>query len=66
MGFTKKSNFYQGVGGVTKNQYKGENYLKREGLGQFADLRGGLARKRRVMFLRKEEEVDILRDTMTK
>ena len=54
------------MGGVTKNQYKGENYLKMEGLGQFADLRGGLAKKRRVMFLRKEEEVDILRDTMTK
>ena len=25
----------------TKNQYRGGNCLKREGLGQFADLRGG-------------------------
>ena len=25
----------------TKTQYRGGNYLKREGLGQFADLRGG-------------------------
>ena len=28
-------------GGFTKNQYIGGNCLKGEGLGQFADLRGG-------------------------
>ena len=37
--------------GVMKNQYRGRNCLKR-GLRQFADLRGGLARKRRMVFLR--------------
>ena len=34
-----------------KNQYRGGHCLKR-GLGQFADLSGGLARKREVVFLR--------------
>ena len=33
-------------GEFTKNRYRGGDCLKREGLGQFADLRGGLARKR--------------------
>ena len=42
LGLTEKSNF---KGGLTKNQYRGENCLKR-GLGQFADLSGCLARKR--------------------
>ena len=32
--------------GVTKNQYRGGDYLKRGRLGQFVDLRGGIARKR--------------------
>ena len=41
-----------GGGGVTKSQYMG-GLPKKGGLGQFADLReGGLARKRRVVFLR--------------
>ena len=44
-GFTEKSNFRVG-GGFTNTQYRGEDCLKKGGLGQFADLRGGLARKR--------------------
>ena len=40
------------LGGVTENQYRGENCLKRGGLGWFSDLRGGLARKREVVFSR--------------
>ena len=33
----------------TKNQYRGGNCLKREGLGQFADLReGGVGKKEGV------------------
>ena len=39
-------------GEFTKNQYRGADCLKRGGLGQFADLRGGgLARKREWCFL---------------
>ena len=51
-GFTEKSDFLGS--GFTKNQYRGGGggyYLKR-GLGQFPDLRGGLARKRGLLFLR--------------
>ena len=45
-----------GVEGLTKNQYREGNCLKRGGLGQFTDLReGGLARKRGVVFLREVE-----------
>ena len=43
-GFTEKSDF-QGGGGVTKNQYRGGDCLKR-GLGQFANLRRGLGKKK--------------------
>ena len=40
-------------GGSWKKQYRGRDCLKREGgLGLFADLRGGLARKKGVVFLR--------------
>ena len=42
-----------GGGGFTKKQYIGEIAYKGEGvLGQFADLRGGLGKKERVVFLR--------------
>ena len=34
------------MGGFTKNQYRGGGLPKKRGLGWFADLRGGLARKR--------------------
>ena len=38
-------------GGVTKNQYRGGDCLKKgRGFGQFADLRGSLARKRGCVF----------------
>ena len=55
-GFTEKIKFLLG-GGVTKNQYIyiyiGRICLKRGGgLGQFADLRGGLAEKEGVISLR--------------
>ena len=50
VGFTEKFDFLGGGvgGGFTKNQYRVGDYLKRGGLGQFADLRGegGLARER--------------------
>ena len=35
-----------------KNQYRRGGLSKKGGLGQFVDLKGGLARKRLVMFLR--------------
>ena len=41
----------KGFWGSQKNQYIGGLPKKRK-LGQFADLRGGLARKRGVVFLR--------------
>ena len=37
--------------GVTKNQYIGEDCLKRGALGQFADIRGGLGEKEGVVLL---------------
>ena len=40
-----KIQFLRGGGGSQKNQYIGGIALKR-GLGQFSDLRGGLAKKR--------------------
>ena len=52
-----------GRGGVTKNQY----IVYREdslGLGKFADLRGDLARKKRVVYLRSGGEVDTPMRTM--
>ena len=40
-------------GRVTKNQYiYREDLPEKGGLGQFADLRGGLAEKKEVVFLR--------------
>ena len=48
MGITEKSDFYR-EGGFLKNQYRGEDYLKR-GLGQFTDLRW-LDKKEGVVFL---------------
>ena len=42
--------FLRGGGGVAKKQKKGENCLKRGGLGQFADLRR--AWQRRGVFFR--------------
>ena len=40
-------------GGHEKPIYRGGGALPKKGeLGQFADLRGGLARKKRVVFLR--------------
>ena len=36
----------------TKNQYIGENCLKKRGLGQFAGLGGVLLKKRKKEFLR--------------
>ena len=42
---------FKGGGGVLKNQYIG-GIAKKGGLGQFVDLRRGLARKRGVVFLR--------------
>ena len=47
MGFIEKSNFRGGGGGgaFTKMQYIGANCLKRGGLGQVADLRGGVSKK---------------------
>ena len=44
------------LGGGTKNQYLGENCLKRwgQGFGQFEDLREGLAKKGGGVFLRGE------------
>ena len=47
-GFTEKSDFRMGV--MKKPIYRGD-CLKR-GLAQFADLRGGLTKKRGMMFLR--------------
>ena len=47
-----KNPTFRGRGKSTKNQDRGGDCLKREGLGQFADLRRGLARKRGVVFLR--------------
>ena len=46
--FTEKSNSRRGV--MKKTIYRGD-CLKR-GLGQFADLKRGLAKKRGMMFLR--------------
>ena len=55
LGVHGKIRVFGGVGvggGVTKSQYMG-GLPKKGGLGQFTDLReGGLARKRRVVFLR--------------
>ena len=51
MGFTERSDFYGG--GLEKSIYKGEgDCLKRGRLGQFVDLRRGLARKRGEVFLK--------------
>ena len=47
-----KNPTFRGRGKSTKNQDRGGDCLKRAGLGQFADLRRGLARKRDVVFLR--------------
>ena len=41
-------------GGITKNNIKGRGLPKNGGLGQFADLREGLARKRGMLLLRGE------------
>ena len=45
--FTEKSDFQRG--NFTKKQIKRRDWLKR-GLGQFADLRGGLVKKEKVVF----------------
>ena len=53
MGVHWKIQFLSGGGGVTKNQYiYREDLPEKGGLGQFADLRGGLAEKEGVVFLR--------------
>ena len=41
------------LGGLTKNQYRGGGLPNKGGLAQFADLRGGLGKKDRVVFLRR-------------
>ena len=53
-GLCLQPNFQKGGGGgFTKNQYRGGGGLpKKGGLGYFAYLRGGLARKRGVVFLK--------------
>ena len=48
---------FLGGAGFSKNQYIGRNCLKRRGLGQFPDLRGGGS-------LAKKREVDTLMHTM--
>ena len=58
MGFTEKFlSGGRGREGVTKNQYiyiyiHRDDLPEKGGLGQFADLRGGLAQKEGVVFLR--------------
>ena len=55
MGFTEKSNFSGGGGGVNEKPIKRGELPKKGGLGQFADLRGGgLGKKEGVVFLRGE------------
>ena len=44
MGFTENSDFYRE--GFTKNQYRVGDCLKREGLGQFVNSRGGALEER--------------------
>ena len=47
-----------------KNQYRGGRLPKKVGLGLFTDSRGGLARKREVVFLREGGGVETPMHTM--
>ena len=61
-GVHKKILFFLGGGGGMKNQYKGEDCLKR-GLGQFADLKGDAWQERGVSVFESKKYSFILVNT---
>ena len=56
--------WFLGGGKFTKNQYRVEGLTKQRGLGQFADLRGSLARQERGSGVFEEEGRLILQYTL--